>query len=419
MSFWIGVLIFAVGILVSVCLHEAGHLLTAKRFGMKATQYFAGFGPTVFSFRRGETEYGLKAVPAGGFVKIVGMTPLEEVAPEDRDRAFWRFPLWQRTVVLVAGSLTHFALAAVVFYAAAVTTGLPNPAAQSFDAMKADPVVGSVAQCVVPGFDLTESGALRDCKDGDPQAPARLAGLERGDRVTSVGGTEVTTYGELVKLVRATPPGPVEITYVRDGRTRTTTADLVATRRPALDDTSGSGPLQTVSAVGISVKQPPLINQFGPVEAVGGSASFLGSTVRQTFAAVAAFPSRIPKLVDALQGQERDANTPISVVGASRIGGEAVELGAPIIFLGLLGGLNVFIGVFNLFPLLPLDGGHVAVAWYERARSWVAARRGRPDPGRVDYNKLLPVTYVVILMFGGLTLLTLAADIVNPITLQQ
>jgi RIP metalloprotease RseP len=137
MSFWVGVLIFALGILVSVCLHEAGHLLTAKRFGMKATQYFAGFGPTVFSFRRGETEYGLKAVPAGGFVKIVGMTPLEEVAPADRDRAFWRFPLWQRTVVLVAGSATHFALALVVFYIAAVSTGLPNPAAQSFDALKA------------------------------------------------------------------------------------------------------------------------------------------------------------------------------------------------------------------------------------------------------------------------------------------
>jgi membrane-associated protease RseP (regulator of RpoE activity) len=151
---------------------------------------------------------------------------------------------------------------------------------------------------------------------------------------------------------------------------------------------------------------------------VGGSADFLGESVQQTFQAVAAFPSKIPKLFDAIGGEERDSETPISVVGASRIGGEAVELGAPIIFLTLLGGLNVFIGVFNLFPLLPLDGGHVAIAWYERARSWVAARRGRPDPGRVDYNKLLPVTYVVILLFGGLTLLTLTADIVNPITLQ-
>jgi membrane-associated protease RseP (regulator of RpoE activity) len=418
MSFWIGVLIFAVGILVSVCLHEAGHLLTAKRFGMKATQYFAGFGPTVFSWRRGETEYGLKAVPAGGFVKIVGMTPLEEVAPEDQDRAFWRYPLWQRTVVLVAGSATHFLLALGIFYAAAVTTGLPNPAAQSFQPLEAKPVIGVVSDCVVPGFDLTKDKALRACRPGDPVAPARAAGLRHGDLVTSIGGKHVSTYGDLVTAVRATPPGPVQLTYRRDGVTHTTTADLVPTQRPALDDTTMTGPLETVSAIGISVRYPKRILQYGPVTAIEGSVSFLGSTVKQTFKAVAAFPSKIPKLFDAIGGGQRDQETPISVVGASRIGGEAVELGAPIIFLALLGGLNVFIGVFNLFPLLPLDGGHVAIAWYERARSWVAARRGRPDPGRVDYNKLLPATYLVIMLFGGLTLLTLAADIVNPITLQ-
>ena len=418
MSFWIGVLIFALGILVSVCLHEAGHLLTAKRFGMKATQYFAGFGPTLFSFRRGETEYGLKAVPAGGFVKIVGMTPLEEVAPEDRSRAFWRFPLWQRTVVLVAGSATHFLLALVIFYIAGLTTGLPDLAAQDYDLMKAKPVVGSVSTCVIVGFDLNKDRRLRDCRAGDPAAPARAAGLQKGDRILAVGGTPVATYGEFVKAVRGTPPGPVEITYRRDGETRTTTADLVATQRPPIDDPTDIQHLTTVSAIGLSQKLPTFIDHYGPVTAVGGSASFLGSNVEQTFAAVGKFPSKIPKLVDAIGGGERDPETPISVVGASRVGGEAIEIGEPIFFLVLLGGLNVFIGVFNLFPLLPLDGGHVAVAWYERARSWVAARRGRPDPGRVDYNKLLPLTYAVILMFGSLTLLTLAADIVNPITLQ-
>ena len=418
MSFWIGVLIFVIGILVSVCLHEAGHLLTAKRFGMKATQYFAGFGPTIWSTRRGETEYGLKAIPAGGFVKIVGMTPLEEVAPEDRDRAFWKFPLWQRTVVLVAGSATHFALALLIFYAAAVATGLPNPAAQSFKPLDAPPVVGQVSACVIPGFDLTKDKTLRDCRAGDPVGPAKTAGLQHGDLVTSIGGTPVTTYGDLVKAVRAAPPGAVELTYLRDGTPHTTTADLVATQRPALTDTAMTGPLTTVSAIGISVRYPKRILHYSPAGALGGSVTFLGSTVDQTFKALGAFPSKIPKLFDALGGGERDKETPISVVGASRIGGEAVQLGAPIIFLALLGGLNVFIGVFNLFPLLPLDGGHVAVAWFERVRSWLAARRGLPDPGRVDYNKLLPATYLVVLLFGGLTLLTLAADIVNPITLQ-
>ena len=418
MSFWIGVLIFAVGILVSVCLHEAGHLLTAKRFGMKATQYFAGFGPTVFSFRRGETEYGLKAVPAGGFVKIVGMTPLEPVDPADAARAFWRFPLWQRTVVLVAGSATHFLLALVIFYIAGITTGLPNPAYQSFDAMAAKPVIGMVSKCIVQDYDVDADGYLRACRDSDPVSPATTAGLERGDRVVLLGDQRIATYGDLVREIRATPPGPVDVTYVRDGERRSASLDLVPTQRPALEDTEGTGPLQTVSAVGVSPRLPRKILEYGAVGAVGGSADFLGESVQQTFQAVAAFPSKIPKLFDAIGGEERDSETPISVVGASRIGGEAVELGAPIIFLTLLGGLNVFIGVFNLFPLLPLDGGHVAIAWYERARSWLASRRGRPDPGRVDYNKLLPVTYVVILLFGGLTLLTLTADIVNPITLQ-
>ncbi|HTY71468.1 MAG TPA: site-2 protease family protein, partial [Actinomycetes bacterium] len=177
MMFTLGVFLFALGILVSVCLHEAGHLVTAKSFGMKATQYFAGFGPTLWSFRRGETEYGLKALPAGGFVKIVGMTPLEELSEEDRPRAFYRFPLWQRTVVLIAGSLTHFLLALVFFFFAAWLTGLPNPQLASYDAMSAKPVIGQVAPCVVQAWDLTKDGELRACRSTDPVGPAKQAGL--------------------------------------------------------------------------------------------------------------------------------------------------------------------------------------------------------------------------------------------------
>jgi len=418
MSFWLGVLIFALGILVSVCLHEAGHLLTAKRFGMKVTQYFVGFGPTLFSWRRGETDYGLKAVPAGGFVKIIGMTPLETVEAGDNERAFWRFPLWQRSTVLAAGSATHFALATVIFFIAALTTGLPNPAAATFDPLEARPVIGAVSDCVIERFELAKDGGLRACRDSDPAGPAKAAGLRGGDEVVSFDGRPITTYGDLVRTIRATPPGAVEVTYLRAGERRTTTADLVATRRPALTDETGKGPQQAVSAIGLSVEEPSIALHYDGVAAVPASVWYLGESVRLTFKAIAAFPSKIPKLFDAIGGEERDPETPISVVGASRVGGEAVELGLPIVFLALLGGLNVFIGVFNLFPLLPLDGGHIAIAWYEKARSWLAARRGLPDPGRVDYNKLLPVTYVVILLFGGLTLLTLTADIVNPITLQ-
>src|ERR1044072_8797717 len=202
MSYTLGVVIFAVGILVSVCLHEFGHLLTAKGFGMKATQYFAGFGPTLWSFRRGETEYGVKAIPAGGVVKIVGMPPLEEVEPADSKRAFWRFPLWQRTVVLVAGSFTHFVLAALIFFFAGFTTGLPNIAAMDFEADTAKPVVGSVLPCVIPDFTLVNVD-LRACKASDPVGPAKAAGLQRGDRVVSLGGTPVSAYGGLARAARA------------------------------------------------------------------------------------------------------------------------------------------------------------------------------------------------------------------------
>jgi len=416
-SFWLGVVLFALGILVSICLHEAGHLITAKRFGMKATKYFAGFGPTLWSFRRGETEYGLKAIPAGGFVKIVGMTPMEDdVSAEDAPRAFWRQPTWKRTVVLVAGSFTHFVLAVVIFYLAAVTTGLPNAAASDYDPFQAPPVIGAVSDCVIQDFDTARRSG--DCRPGDPEGPAKAAGLRSGDRVLSVDGKRIGTYGDLVTVVRATPPGPTRVTYERAGQVRTVTVDLVATERPPVDDVTGE--VRTVSAIGIgadTTNAPPPILHYSAASAVPGALSFTGFSIGQTFEAIAGFPQRVPKLIDAITGEQRDPTTPISVVGASRIGGEAVELGAPIIFLALLGGLNLFIGIFNLFPLLPLDGGHVAIIWYERARSWIAARRGRPDPGRVDYNKLLPVTYLVLLLFGGLTLLTLAADIVNPIRL--
>ena len=416
MSYALGVLLFALGILVSVCLHELGHLLTAKHYGMKATQYFAGFGPTLWSTRRGETEYGVKAIPAGGFVKIIGMTPLEEVEPEDEKRSFWRFPLRQRTVVLVAGSATHFLLAVVVFFLMAPTTGLPNPAWASYDPLKSSATIGQVADCVVVGYELDKTGGLRACQPGDPAGPAKSAGLKAGDRVTSVGSTKVSTYGELVTAIRKAPAGPTQITYVRGGAEQTATVDLVATQRPPLSG-GKKGEVDTVSALGVTADEPPLTLHYSVLGAVPASFWYLGEYVGQTFSAIGRFPAKIPKLLDAIGGQKRDPETPVSVVGASRIGGEAVSHKAPIIFLSLLGGLNVFIGVFNLLPLLPLDGGHVAIAWYEKVRSWLARRRGRPDPGRVDYNKLLPVTYVVILVFGGLTLLTLAADIVNPIRL--
>lgn len=416
MTYTLGVVLFAVAILLSIALHEAGHMLTAKRFGMKVTQYFVGFGPTVWSLRRGDTEYGLKAIPAGGFCKIVGMTPLEEdVAAEDEPRAFWRQPTGRRTIVLSAGSLTHFALGLVLLYLCALTAGLP------VDPRQQPATIDSASDCVVTTFETDATGALRACRAGDPASPAKRAGLRHGDRIVAVAGRPTPTQRAALEAVRSAPPGPATFDIVRGGHRMTLTIELVPTVRPPLDDPAGSAGTkrETVSAIGVYFDQSAT-KTYGPVAALGQSASYAGRMFTGTFTALGHFPAKIPKLVDALAGKKRDATGPISVVGASRVGGEAVSSGGvrgAITFLLLLAGLNIFIGVFNLFPLLPLDGGHIAIIWYERLRSWWAARRGRPDPGRVDYAKLLPVTYAVIVIFGSISLLTIAADIVNPIRL--
>jgi membrane-associated protease RseP (regulator of RpoE activity) len=415
MAYALGVVLFALGILISVVLHEAGHMGTAKLFGMKVTQFFAGFGPTLWSFRRGETEYGVKAIPAGGFVKIIGMTPLEEdeeVGEADRHRVFWRKPLWQRTIVLSAGSVTHFILGFLILWFTAVFVGVSNPAyAQALDQAPKSTRV-DVQPCVIV------QNVDRLCRPGDPTSPAKQAGLRDGDEITSVGGKSLSDYADLVKAIRAAKPGtPTELTYLRDGASHTVTVDLVAVKRQ-LDPKSLK--LSTVSALGVSTYVDPSIPAtvtYGPIDSVGVAGQYVGNMFVGTFQAIAKFPEKVPKLFDALAGQQRDPETPISVVGASRLGGEIVENSVWPLFFMLLAVLNLFVGIFNLFPLLPLDGGHIAIAWFERVRSWAYTRLGKPDPGRVDYLKLMPLTYAVIIIFGLFTVLTVAADIVNPIQL--
>jgi len=412
----LGVLLFALAIAASIMLHEAGHMVSAKRFGMKVTQYFLGFGPTLWSFKRGETEYGVKAIPAGGFVKIIGMTPLEDEGAQNEPRAFWRAPVWKRTIVLSAGSLTHFALGFVLLYICALVAGLPvDP--------RAEPArLDAVSSCLVVNYETTSSGDLRDCRADDPAGPARAAGLRAGDEIVAVGSTPTPTQGEMLRAIRTSPPGPTTVTYVRDGQRKQASIELVSVRRPPLDSTDDNAREQ-VSAIGVLLAQPEPTRTYGPIESLDKSVYFTGQFFKGTFTAIARFPQKIPPLIDALNpSTQRDPNGPISVVGASRLGGEALATerpGGATTFLLILAGLNFFIGVFNLFPLLPLDGGHIAVIWFEKVRSWFASRLGRPDPGRVDYTKLLPITYVVIILFGGISLLTIAVDIVNPVRLFQ
>jgi membrane-associated protease RseP (regulator of RpoE activity) len=396
----LGVIAGAVLILISVSLHEAGHMGTAKAFRMKVTRYFVGFGPTLFSFRRGDTEYGVKGVPLGGFVKIVGMTPQDEDAKDER--AMWRYPVWKRTIVLAAGSAVHFLLAFLIFWGVAATAALPNPQAYKGTYIH-------ISDCVPEA-----STATTACGPNDPAGPAKAAGLQTGDKIVSVGGTSVTTYDEMVKAIQALPAAqPSTFVYERGGVEGSARVTPVAVKRSTAD-----GKIRTVSAIGVGQAPDPSVPttlRYSPTEAFGQAGRMTALTVGGVVESVKAFPQKIPGLWTAITGGQRDPNSPVSVVGASRISGELVEAGEIPTFFLVMASLNLFVGLFNLLPLLPLDGGHIAIAWFEKLRSWIYARLRRPDPGRVDYYKLMPLTYTVILIFGAFTLLTVTADIVNPI----
>ncbi|MFI6303349.1 M50 family metallopeptidase [Amycolatopsis thailandensis] len=397
-----GVVLFALGICLSVALHEAGHMVTARAFGMKVRRFFVGYGPTVFSFRRGGVEYGLKWIPLGGFCDIAGMTALDEVTPEESPKAMWRFKTWKRTVVMSAGSITHFVLGFVVLYLMAVTMGLPNTNPST------DPVIATTScarSAVTP-----DQARNPTCAPGDPK-PAAAAGLLAGDKVLSVGGKPTPTWSDMLSTVQASS-GPTAFQILRNGQTLTLTVDIPKVQRLATD-----GKVKDVGMIGASAASQPSLIGYGPIDAVGGTLSFTGTMFTETWQRIVEFPSRMPAVVESIFGAERDPNTPVSVLGASRIGGEAVERGLWEIFLLLLASLNFFMGMFNLLPLLPMDGGHIAVVWYERVRDWFRKVRGKVAAGPVDYTKLSAVTLVLVVIGGGITLLTVAADIVNPIRL--
>jgi membrane-associated protease RseP (regulator of RpoE activity) len=397
----LGIVAFVVALLVSVMLHEGGHFFTARRFGMKATQFFVGFGPTLFSRRRGETEYGVKAIPAGGFVKIVGMTSLEEVEPGDEQRAFYRQSPGKKAIVLAAGSTVHFIIAIVLVLGSALAIG---------KAVEKSPGLEAIGSCVPVSAEQTCEQA-----PGLP-SPAQAAGLESDDVVVAVDGQPVDGVIEFVTAVRNAPDRPVVLTVERDGRRQDLTVTPVAVERISLDDGTRT---ETVGAIGVQLKIRQGTEQLGPVEAVGHSVETMGLIVEGIGVVVT---EKLGTIAD-VYGPNRDPQGFIGVVGAGRISGEVLASEETMAFkvlgfLALIAGLNFFIGVFNLLPLLPLDGGHLAVLGYETARDKLRRLFGyRGEIQRVDFTKLLPLTYGVVLVFAGFTLFLLGADIVNPITL--
>ncbi|WP_328518351.1 M50 family metallopeptidase [Actinoplanes sandaracinus] len=381
MAYVTGVVLFVAGLCLSLALHEAGHLLTARAFGMRVRRYFVGRGPTVFSFRKGGTEYGLKALPIGGFCEIAGMTTLDELTPDERPRAMWRFPAWKRTVVMASGAVTHVLLAVTVLYLMAVSTGLPN--------------LNPVAEPVV---------ASTSCPDGD--CPAADAGVLAGDRIVAVAGAPTPLWADVLAAVRAAD-GPTPLTVERGGVTLTLTVDVARVARDGHE----------VGMIGATPQAPPAYLTYGPAAAAGATLAYTGDLFGRTVAQLVAFPQRLPAVVAAIGGAERSPDTPISMVGASRLGGEAAERGLWEVFLLLLASLNLFMAVFNLLPLLPLDGGHIMVVWFERIRDAVRRLRGRPAAGPIDFTRLYPVTMALVLIGGAVMLLTVTADVVNPVRL--
>jgi membrane-associated protease RseP (regulator of RpoE activity) len=394
MSFLLGVAIFVVALLGSIMLHEAGHFATAKMFGMKATQFFVGFGRTVWSRQRGETEYGVKAIPAGGFVKIVGMTDLEDVDPADEPRSFRKQPGWQRIIVLAAGSFMHFALAFVLLAIVAGGIGL--------EATGTGTAVGTVESCV-------PANLTSGCVKGDPASPASKAGVRVGDKIVSIAGIRVNTWAQMGKAIRAQHPGRVvPVVVARHGH--------LVTLHAALASLTGHG-----SYLGVS--PPMLFQRAGPI----GAASYAGHEFWQMLSGSAGVVASLPKAIPDLFAKNRGSTAGgqvTSVVGAGDVTGQVLEARIgwqPKVDLVLLiiASLNIFVGAFNLLPLLPLDGGHLAVVIYERARAWLARLLGRPDPGPVDYRRLVPVSVGVFALLVGIGLLLIMADLVNPVHILQ
>jgi membrane-associated protease RseP (regulator of RpoE activity) len=399
----VGIVAFVVALLTSVMIHEGGHFYFARRFGMKATQFFVGFGPTLWSTRRGETEYGVKAIPAGGFVKIVGMTPLEDVEPGDEDRAFYRQPPGKRTIVLAAGSVMHFLIAVVLVLFSSFAIG---------QVVESSPALAKTSDCVA-------SGAKQTCdQPGAVPAPAKAAGVRPGDVVVQISGKKIQDGEAFVRAVRSSAGTPLNVVVLRDGKRVALTVTPAAVDRPSLDDPKKT---ERVGAIGVTVQRRLVTERQGVVQSFKDSGTTLGLIVKSIGTTLT------DKLgtIRTLYSPHRDPNGFVGPYGAGRISGEVLASHETagvkaLTFLGIIAGLNFFVGVFNLLPLLPLDGGHIAVVAFETARDKLRRARGYVgELQRVDLTKLMPLTYAVVLAFIGLTVWILGADIVNPVRLPQ
>ncbi|MBW8798388.1 MAG: site-2 protease family protein [Streptomyces sp.] len=424
----LGIVVFVIGLLVSIAWHELGHLSTAKLFGIRVPQYMVGFGPTIWSRRKGDTEYGIKAVPLGGYIRMIGMFPpgadgrvtarstspwrsmiedarsaaFEELQPGDESRLFYTRAPWKRVIVMFAGPFMNLVLAVALFLTVLMGFGISQQTT----------TVSSVSQCVI-----AQSENRDTCKKTDAAAPAAAAGLKAGDKILSFDGVRTDSWNQLSDLIRSTPGKEVAIVVDRKGQDVTLHAKI-ATNQVAKKDSSGQivqGQYVTAGFLGFSAATGIVRQDFGD------SLTWMGDRVGDAVDSIVSLPGKIPALWDAaFDGAPRQADSPMGVVGAARVGGEIFTLDIPpteqlAMALMLVAGFNLSLFLFNMLPLLPLDGGHIAGALWESLRRHLAKVLRRPDPGPFDVAKLMPVAYVVAGIFVCFTLLVLVADVVNPV----
>lgn len=447
----VGVLLMALGIGVSIALHEVGHLLPAKRFGVKCPQYMIGFGPTLWSRQVGETQYGVKAVPLGGYVKMIGMFPpkpgdppgairpsstgrwsamiddarrqsLEEIAPGEEHRVFYRLSTPKKLLVMLGGPAMNLLIAALII------TGVITLYGRQVEADGAR--IGTVVQCVRP---VTASADAAACAASDTPSPAAAAGLRPGDVVTEISGSPVRTASDVSRLVRPNAGRAIPVVVQRGEERIVTTVTPIANQVPELaaDGTprraaDGSYVLTTAGYIGTATGQNTTLARQSITQAPG----IIWDGVRQTAGVVLRLPEKVVAVAQAAFGPgERPADSPMSVVGVGRVAGDTAStmtfLGYPlagpvdlaVILLMLLASLNIALFVFNLIPLMPLDGGHIAGALWEGLRRLIARLRGAPDPGFVDVAKGLPLAYAVAALLIGMSVLLIYADLVKPVKL--
>jgi membrane-associated protease RseP (regulator of RpoE activity) len=371
--------------------HEYGHYITAKRYGMRVTEFFLGFGKRIWSTQRGETEFGIKAIPAGGYCKISGMSVRDEMPADMAHRAFYKARTREKLIVLGSGSVLHFILGFIFLFILFTGVGV----------VKSLPIIQEVLPCVP---------AKTECTSSDPISPAKKAGLQPGDEVIGINGERDLEWSEISLVLRASAGKPISLLILRDGTE--VNVDLVAATRTVDGEERGF--------IGI-------INKYGlvrenPISAISSSAEATVQLFVGSIKALIGLPQQIPTLIrQTFLGQERSSDGLVGIVGVARATGETASssnltMGEKIAtFLLIIASLNIFVGIFNLIPILPLDGGHIAVALYEGARRQIYRIRGRSEPGKVDIEKLTPITVIVLIALIFLTALLLIADIFNPI----